>query len=106
MGTDPAPRREATRRDECPTLPALRDEVTEQLERKSEALTSLAKDWRMVFDPETSDFQFADGYAQTVTFGLLMARARGIPLGGGFDQVAKELGKTNTLIGAPSFFDR
>jgi hypothetical protein len=77
----------------------LRDEVTEQLERQSEALTGLAADWRKVFFPEASDPEFADGYAQAVTFGLLMARAREIPLGGGFGQVAKQLGKTITLWG-------
>jgi hypothetical protein len=78
----------------------LRDEVTEQLEHKSPALTSLAKDWRKLLFPEADDAQFADGYAQAVTFGMLMARAADIQLGAGLDQVAKKLGKTNSLIGA------
>ena len=52
----------------------LRDEVTEQLALKSEALTALAEDWRRLLLPEATDERFADGYAQTVTFGLLMAR--------------------------------
>src|SRR5262249_962584 len=56
----------------------LRDEVTEQLAEKSEALTELAKDWRKLLFPEASDQQFADGYAQAVTFGLLMARSSNI----------------------------
>ena len=42
----------------------------------------------------------ADGYAQAVTFGLLMARARHIPLDGGIDKAAKELRKSNSLIGS------
>src|SRR5690606_3491355 len=50
----------------------LRDEVTEQLALKSEGLTSLAKDWRKLLFPEANDEQFADGYAQAVTFGLLV----------------------------------
>src|SRR5208283_4823359 len=50
--------------------------------------------------PEANNTQFADGYAQAVTFGLLMARAREIQLGAGLDQAAKKLGQTNSLIGA------
>ncbi len=77
----------------------LRDEVTEQIERGNPALTSLASDWRRLLFPEASDTQFADGYAQAVTFGLLMARARKIELSDGLDAVAKRLGKTDSLIG-------
>jgi hypothetical protein len=46
----------------------LRDEVTEQLAEKSPALTALAADWRKLLFPEANDAQFADGYAQAVTF--------------------------------------
>ena len=51
----------------------LRDEVTEQLALATPALTGLADDWRRLLFPEASNEQFADGYAQAVTFGLLMA---------------------------------
>jgi type ISP restriction-modification system protein/N-6 DNA methylase len=78
----------------------LRDEVTEQLKEKSPALTALAADWRKLLFPEANDQQFADGYAQAVTFGLLMARSNEIRLAGGLDQVGKQLGKTSSLIGA------
>ncbi len=78
----------------------LRDEVTEQLAEKSPALTALAADWRKLLFPEASDGQFADGYAQAVTFGLLMARSSNIRLAGGLDQVGKQLGKTSSLIGS------
>jgi hypothetical protein len=78
----------------------LRDEVTEQLSEKSPALTALAGDWRKLLFPEANDQQFADGYAQAVTFGLLMARSSNIRLADGLDQVGKQLGKTNSLIGA------
>jgi hypothetical protein len=78
----------------------LRDEVTEQLCEKSPALTELAKDWRKLLFPEATDAQFADGYAQAVTFGLLMARSSNIRLADGLDNVGKHLGKTNSLIGA------
>ena len=78
----------------------LRDEVAEQLDLQSSALTALAVDWRKLLFPEANNRQFADGYAQAVTFGLLMARAREIQLGAGLDQAAKRLGQTNSLIGA------
>jgi hypothetical protein len=77
----------------------LREEVTEQLLLGSAALTALAADWRKLLFPEASDAQFADGYAQAVTFGMLMARAREINLGDGLDRAAKRLGETNSLIG-------
>src|SRR5439155_2906242 len=78
----------------------LRDEVTEQLAENSPSLTALAKDWRKLLFPEANDKQFADGYAQAVTFGLLMARSSNIRVANGLDQVGKQLGKTNSLIGA------
>lgn len=77
----------------------LRYEVAEQLAAKDEALTGLAKEWRKLLFPEATDDKFADGYAQAVTFGLLMARARGIRLADGLEHVAKQLRETNSLIG-------
>lgn len=77
----------------------LRDEVIEQMEHGSPALTSLAEDWRRLLFPTASDAHFADGYAQSVTFGLLVARARGLELEKGLDIVAKKLGQTDSLIG-------
>ena len=67
----------------------LRDEVTEQLALESPALTALATDWRKLLFPDASNATFADGYAQAVTFGLLIARARDISLSAGLDQVER-----------------
>jgi Type ISP C-terminal specificity domain/N-6 DNA Methylase len=78
----------------------LRDEVTEQLGLKSEALTDLATDWRKLLFPDATDERFADGYAQAVTFGMLMARAKEITLSDGLQKVAAELTRSSTLIGA------
>lgn len=77
----------------------LRDEVIEQLDRKSGGLSELAKDWRKLLFPEANDHRFADGYAQAVTFGLLVARAMDIPLAAGIHDAARELRKSNSLIG-------
>ena len=98
---EPVPPRDARQlaRQSARLCRFLRDEVTEQLAAGSEALTSLATGWRKMLFPEASDVQFADGYAQAVTFGLLVARARGIKLSDGIDRAARELGATNSLIG-------
>ena len=77
----------------------LRDEVAEQLGRGDETLTGLANDWRHLLFPDASNAQFADGYAQSVTFGLLLARARGISLSGGIDTAARKLSGSSSLIG-------
>ncbi len=77
----------------------LREEVVEQLDQGSAPLTNLATGWRKLLFPSATDGAFADGYAQAVTFGLLMARARDITLADGLDRVAYELRQTNTLIG-------
>ena len=73
--------------------------MKEQLGRGSPSLTNLADDWRKLLFPSATDEAFADGYAQAVTFGLLMARAQGIHLADGLDRVAIELRHTNSLIG-------
>ena len=69
--------------------------MIEQIGLGSAGLTALAEDWRKLLFPEADDKQFADGYAQAVTFGLLVARARDIPLSHGIDDAAQELRKTN-----------
>lgn len=77
----------------------LRDEVVEQMGLGSPGLTGLAQDWRKLLFPQADDAQFADGYAQAVTFGLLVARARDISLSHGTEMAAQELRKSNSLIG-------
>ena len=81
----------------------LRDEVVEQLAIGNPALTDLARDWRALLFPDADDQTFADGYAQAVTFGLLVARARGITVEGGIGNAAKSVGTTHSLIGAALF---
>ncbi len=76
----------------------LRDEVVEQMALGNPGLTALALDWRKLLFPQADDAQFADGYAQAVTFGLLVARSRDISLSGGIDHAAQELRKSNSLI--------
>lgn len=77
----------------------LREEVAEELEQGNPGLTSLAKDWRNLLVPKATDKQFADGYAQAITFGLRVARVRKIDLADGLDHAALELRKVSGLIG-------
>ena len=73
----------------------LRDQVTEQMALGDQGLAALAADWRKLLFPNAGNEQFADGYAQAVTFGLLVARARDVPIAGGIDKAAQELRKSN-----------
>jgi len=77
----------------------LRDEVTEQMELANPGLTSLAEEWRKLLFPQATDAEFADRYAQAVTFGLLVARSQDISVAHGTEQTALELKKSNSLIG-------
>ncbi|MFY9972011.1 MAG: DNA methyltransferase, partial [Roseiarcus sp.] len=77
----------------------LRDEVLEEMAAGHGSLQHLKDDWRKLLFPDATNEQFADGYAQAVTFGLLMARAFEISLKDGVELAAIKLKRTNTLIG-------
>ena len=61
----------------APLCRMLRDDVTDALVDPQSPLVALAKDWRQLLFPDAGDGQFADAYAQTVTFALLLARSEG-----------------------------
>lgn len=61
----------------APLTRMLRDDVTEALKDLSSPLIQLAKDWRQLLFPDALDEQFADAYAQTVAFALLLGRSEG-----------------------------
>lgn len=61
----------------APLCRMLRDDVADALSNPDSPLTQLAKDWRHSLFGDASDKQFADAYAQTLTFGLLLGRAEG-----------------------------
>jgi hypothetical protein len=77
----------------------LRDEVRESLEAGTLGLHDLARDWRRLLYPDATDAEFADGYAQTVTFALLLARVEGIELANrDLRDIADDLGSHHTLM--------
>ena len=59
----------------APLCRLLRDDVTDALKNQASPLVQLADDWRQSLFPDASNEQFADVYAQTVTFALLLARS-------------------------------
>jgi hypothetical protein len=61
----------------APICRMLRDDVTDALQDPNSPLVHLAKDWRQLLFPDAPDEQFADGYAQTVAFALLLGRSEG-----------------------------
>src|SRR5699024_271319 len=95
----------------APLCLLLRHEVNDQLARETAAIqagaaedeqpfTGLAQDWRALLFPTATDDTFADGYAQAVTFALLLARTEDIPLEGrSLHQVGDELGAGHSLMG-------
>ncbi len=61
----------------APLTRMLRDDVTDALKDPNSPLVQLAKDWRQLLFPDAPDEQFADAYAQTVAFALLLGRSEG-----------------------------
>lgn len=84
----------------------LRTEVLETIERESrgeereKVFTELNRDWRRLLFPGLTHEEFADAYAQTVTFALLLARVDGIAFEDrSLGQIAAQLGKNHSLMG-------
>jgi hypothetical protein len=61
----------------APLTRFLRSEIEFSLDRADSPIKLLANEWRQYFFPETDDARFADAYAQTVTYALLLARLAG-----------------------------
>ncbi len=61
----------------APICRMLREEVADALKDPNSPLVRLAAEWREHLFPEASDARFADAYAQTVTYALLLAKTEG-----------------------------
>jgi hypothetical protein len=95
----------------APLTRLLRGEVLDQLDTERRAIKTgeaeasqpflgLARDWRTLLFPTATDDVFADGYAQTVTFALLLARTEDIDLAGvSLHAVGGQLGHGHSLMG-------
>ena len=61
----------------APLCRMIRDDVAVALQNPDSALSQLARDWRETLFPDADDARFADAYAQTLTYALLLARFSG-----------------------------
>lgn len=61
----------------APLCRILRDDVLDALTAKAPGVLAAASDWRRYLFPGADDARFADAYAQTITFALLLARSNG-----------------------------
>jgi hypothetical protein len=95
----------------APLCRLLRAAVLEQLvaeakssqsedDARARPFTGLKGDWRKLLFPSADDATFADGYAQAVTFALLLARTEDIPLTeGGLHEIGRRLDADHALMG-------
>ncbi|WP_329176399.1 type ISP restriction/modification enzyme [Streptomyces sp. NBC_01477] len=95
----------------APLCRLLRAAVLEQLaaeakssdtedDARARPFTGLKSDWRKLLFPSADDATFADGYAQAVTFALLLARTEDISLTeGGLHEVGRRLDADHALMG-------
>ncbi|HKX77274.1 MAG TPA: type ISP restriction/modification enzyme [Novosphingobium sp.] len=81
----------------APLTRFLRSEVESALEQSGSAVELLANEWRQFFFPASDNAKFADAYAQTVTYAMLLARLSGATK---LDPVeaAKALDQNNGLL--------
>jgi Type ISP C-terminal specificity domain/N-6 DNA Methylase len=61
----------------APLCRLLRDDAFAALDKDGSAMQMLADEWRHFLFADADDRQFADAYAQTVTYALLLARVEG-----------------------------
>lgn len=81
----------------APLTRFLRSEVESALGQSGSAVELLANEWRQFFFPDADNAKFADAYAQTVTYAMLLARLSGAAKLDPTD-AAKTLDKNNGLL--------
>ena len=82
----------------APLCRLLRDDVADALKHPASPLVQLAQDWRQLLFPDAADDQFADAYAQTVTFALLLGRSEGATEGFTLESAEAALAVQHNLL--------
>lgn len=82
----------------APLCRLLRTDVESALKRPDSALAHLAEDWRKYLLPDADDLTFADAYAQTLTYALLLARVTASEKHLTVDDAAKTLRTGHRLL--------
>jgi hypothetical protein len=89
----------------APLCRLLRNQVAEMMALENnrpgkKPFTILAHEWRNILFPNLKDDQFADAYAQAVTFALMLARVDGVSFESrSLTEIAAQLGKKHPLLG-------
>jgi hypothetical protein len=82
----------------APLCRLLRADVLTALQNRESNLSLLAADWRKYLFPDADDYQFADAYAQTLTYALLLARLSGPGAGLSIPQAAAAIRTGHRLL--------
>lgn len=82
----------------APLCRLLRADVLNALEDQTSNLSILAQDWRKYLFPDADDKQFADAYAQTLTYALLLARLSGTHEMSSVSEASKSLRTGHRLL--------
>jgi hypothetical protein len=82
----------------APLCRLLRADVLTALQSRESNLSHLGADWRKYLFPDADDFQFADAYAQTLTYALLLARLSGPGAGLSLPQAAAAIRTGHRLL--------
>lgn len=113
LGWEPTPIFSVARLVEtlAPLARMLREEVRDALraeeravrggaDRATQPFTGVAQDWRAMLFPNATKDEFADGFAQTVVFALVLAISDGIDIGSkSLADIAQQLEAHHTLMG-------
>ena len=79
-------------------LGADRAKVAEGIPDQEQTFRARVQDWRELFFPDVSDEVFAGGYAQAVTFALLVARGEKLELGDPLHELGARLGSADQSL--------
>lgn len=82
----------------APLCRLLRDEVVDAVRRGDETLGRVRDEWQRYLFPEASTEEFADAFAQTFTYALLLARTQEMPSTGA-EFAAVALRQKHALLG-------
>lgn len=81
----------------APLTRLLRDEVLADV-RAGGVMETLSQEWKKTLFPDADDATFADAYAQTFTYALLLARLEGAPAPLNSESASKELDADHALL--------
>ncbi|GEM49661.1 type ISP restriction/modification enzyme [Deinococcus cellulosilyticus] len=83
----------------APLCRLVREDVNGALKVEDSPISAVYKDWKKTLFPDADEAKFADAYAQTLTYALLLAKISGFDVSRP-EIAAKELDKKHGLLGS------